>query len=143
MSLQCKKLQMGWSFQGGVVLGRTSPIIAQSGRLDMENITRIDMHQIPQGIVVHKFPHYWTAATPPASTTTNEAMTLDQMTAWLEENGWTVRRWPGGARAWKGEMMPVRTASQIRRKREELRQRWQDWNRQGVQVHALDLAYDF
>ena len=107
-----------------------------------DTITRIDLFQIPAGVLVHKYPHYWTAATPPASTTTNAAMSLDAMVAWLNENGWTVRRWPGGARAWKGEMLPVRSRYQIKRKREELKARWQEGNAQGVQIHAIDLAYD-
>lgn len=107
-----------------------------------QNITRIDMIAIPTGVLVHKYPEGWTASTPPASTTTQETLSLDWMVSWLENDGWTVRRWPGGARAWKGAMLPVRNGGQIKRKRDELRQRWQEWNQRGIQVNALDLAYD-
>jgi hypothetical protein len=58
-----------------------------------------------------------------------------------EENGYTVRRWQGGARAWKGDPQPVRTAAQIRarRARAERQARWR-----GLAGCSLsrDFAYD-
>ena len=45
---------------------------------------------------------------------------LDNAVDWLQRHGYTVRRWPTGARAWKGQPWPIRTRSQIRRRRAEV-----------------------
>jgi hypothetical protein len=43
---------------------------------------------------------------------------LDGALAWCEANGYTVRRWQGGARAWRDdEPRPIRTRLQIWRRR--------------------------
>jgi hypothetical protein len=66
---------------------------------------------------------------------------LEGALAWCEAHGYTVRRWDGGARAWKGKPWPVRTQKQILRKRSEV-------ERQAFAGHAdghlltLDFALD-
>lgn len=59
----------------------------------------------------------------------------------LEGQGYTARRWEGGARAWKGRPRPLRTAAQIlaRRRRAERGMRRRG---EGGAVHAMDFAYD-
>ena len=56
---------------------------------------------------------------------------LDAALAWCTANGYSVRRWPGGARAWKGVPWVIRTACQIIRMRRE----------NSCKV-SLDFAYD-
>lgn len=43
---------------------------------------------------------------------------LDAALAWCQANGYTVRRWLGGARAWLGGIWPIRTRNQIQRMRD-------------------------
>jgi len=57
---------------------------------------------------------------------------LDAALAWCTANGYAVRKWAGGARAWKGgKPWVIRTASQIMRMRE----------RNSCKVN-LDFAFD-
>ncbi len=59
---------------------------------------------------------------------------------WCRANGWTVRTWPGGARAWRYGLEPVRDSRQIRNLRDELNFHPRpELEGQGV---ALDLRYD-
>ena len=94
-------------------------------------ITRIDFVKIGAGVVVKKYPFGWTAHTNPISVK-SEGPEFDFEFAlnWCRENGWTVHTWPDGARAWKGEVLPVRTVQAILRLR-----------RQNPHEQA-DLAYD-
>jgi len=102
---------------------------------------RIDLWARPDGrVTVTKFEDQYTLdGYIPRDTSIQEAWSLDQMAAWLEGKGWTVRRWPGGARAFKDGLKPIRTRAQIHRKRDVLKLN----PPKGVEVHALDLAYDF
>lgn len=107
---------------------------------DTHPITRVDLYARPDGVFVAKYPRDWTASTPPAKSYVITDHTLDELAAQLEQTpGWRVRRWPGGARGWLGKLAPVRTRSDIIRKREELTR----WRPAGVEVHALDLAFDW
>lgn len=106
----------------------------------MAKITRIDLYQNPDGLLVFKYPEGWTATTRPVERNLNQEWDLDRAVAWLTENGWTVRRWPGGARAWLGKPLPVRNWGQIKRKREELTQRRALFP--DLQLHTIDLAFD-
>jgi hypothetical protein len=104
------------------------------------NVTRIDLYQQNDGTLVFKYAEGWTASTPAISrrTVPPEEKSFDDMLAWLQSNGWTVRTWPNGARAWKGAPKPVRTAGQIMRKRESLER----YPRPDLQLCNLDLALD-
>ena len=65
---------------------------------------------------------------------------LDAALTWCRSHGWTVRRWPGGARAWKNGLEPVRTQREILKLREKLSNNPRpELEGQGVN---LDLAYD-
>lgn len=68
---------------------------------------------------------------------------------WCRDNGYTVRRWYNGARAWRGQIWIIRTRYQIMRMRQELeaqalrkfRQEPGRWHQEESTL-ALDLAYD-
>ena len=49
-----------------------------------------------------------------------DGWTVESAAAKLEADGWTVRRWPGGARAWRIGARPVRTGEYASRFRERL-----------------------
>lgn len=68
---------------------------------------------------------------------------LEQALDWCKANGYTVRQWPGGARAWHGSPWPIRTRAQIHRKRTQAEKQG---NRTGGSKNgsllSLDFAYD-
>ena len=47
-------------------------------------------------------------------------LTVEAAADKLEAQGWTVRRWPGGARAWRIKPRPVRTGEYANRFRDRL-----------------------
>ena len=66
---------------------------------------------------------------------------------WCESNGYTVRRWHRGARAWKGEPWVIRTRAQIYHKRRQVEQEVAEFirrnpNRPTPGLTFLDFAYD-
>lgn len=64
--------------------------------------------------------------------------------AWCEQNGYTVRRWYNGGRAWKGtELWPVRTRSRIKRCRRELERMAQSGMYADANLLSMDLRYDW
>ena len=67
---------------------------------------------------------------------------VDALT-WCRDNGYTVRQWTDGARAWHGKPWPIRTRAQIRRKRAQAEKQV---NRTGGSENgsllSLDFAYD-
>lgn len=72
---------------------------------------------------------------------------LDAALAWCEEHGYTVRRWPSGARAWKGKPWVIRTRLQIWRKRERAEREVASFirrhpGRPTPGLTFLDFAYD-
>lgn len=110
------------------------------GRALRGEITRIDIMQISGKWQVLKFPRGWTGKTRPISKrelTDDEAKTAIQ---WCKQNRWSVREFPGGARAWKGEVKPVRDASTIMRIR---RQIIANFERSEIDTRRQsDLAFD-
>jgi len=103
------------------------------------NVTRIDFTTVGDQIVVNKIDDQTTDHSIIVENSQKSASSLEDMLTWCEGNGWTVRRFaPLGARAWKGGLRPVRTAIQIKRKRDELTLHLVE----GLNVVALDLAYD-
>jgi hypothetical protein len=110
------------------------------GRALRGEITRIDILIVAGKWTVRKFPYGWTAKTRPI---TEKELSEDQAQiaiAWCKEHGWAVREFPGGARAWKGEVKPVRdtaTITRVRRQIEENFRRGEIDNRR-----QFDLAFD-
>ena len=102
-------------------------------------IGRIDMLQVPDGVRVMKWPLDWAPGTPPVVNYLNQEMSILEMTAFLESKGWIIRRWPTGARAWKDKLRPIRTRSQIWRKREQ----YSRHPLPNMELHAVDFAFDY
>lgn len=86
------------------------------------NPNRVDFSVCDAGVVITKF---WKqdgrdVPDPKGANIKPLGFNLDGAIAWLEAHGYTVRRWPNGARAWKGTPWPIRTRGQIQRKREQV-----------------------
>ena len=104
-------------------------------------VTRVDLQETANGLVSHKFSEGWfeRQRNTDLGLRCEAKWTLDAAVSWLEAHGYTVRRWPGGARAWLGDILPVRNKAQIIMMRNQLAyERPHD----PTQYHALDLAYD-
>lgn len=104
-------------------------------------VTRIDLQATANGLVSHKFADGWfeRRRNTDLGLRCEPKWTLEAAVAWLEAHGYTVRRWPGGARAWLGEILPVRNKAQIIMLRNQLAY---EVPHDPTQYHALDLAYD-
>lgn len=102
--------------------------------------TRLDFHVLPSGTVVNKLGPNESGKLIVIDHTVRAGFDLDGALAWCRANGWTVRTWPGGARAWHGPARPVRTRAEIQRLRDEL----QTYPRPELEgkAHTLDLAFD-
>ena len=101
---------------------------------------RIDMFVQEAGIRIMKWPVDWLPKSPPVINYVNTDLDLDQMTTILEAKGWTVRRWHGGARAWKDKIRPIRTRAQIIAKREMFTR--SPKLHPGIQLCCVDFAFD-
>lgn len=77
---------------------------------------------------------------PPKRADPHAPTTLEERVAWLAEHGWKVRTWPGGARAWRYQVTPIRTVYQIKKLRSQL-DRYPRPELAG-QLCNLDLALD-
>lgn len=86
------------------------------------NPDRIDFTQHAQGVTVVKFykSDGRDVPDPEGACLRGPEFDLARALAWCEAHGYAVRRWPGGARAWKGQPWAVRTRQQIRRRRVEV-----------------------
>jgi hypothetical protein len=112
------------------------------GRALRGEITRMDFIQFGALWQVRKFPYGWTAKTHPLITEQKPTdFDLEAALNWCEQHHWQIRRWPGGARAWKGEPMPVRDASTIRYLRRQVEKALQA-GQIDVRNH-YNLALDF
>ena len=86
------------------------------------NPSRIDFTEHAQGVTVVKFWKCDGKDIPPpeGASLHGPEFDLEEALAWCEAHGYTVRRWPGGARAWKGQPWVIRTRGRIRRRRVEV-----------------------
>jgi len=117
------------------------------------NPDRIDFTALPDrgGVIVTKMRRDASASRdiPIESETKSVDFDLANALAWCKRNGYTVRQWYGGARAWKGPVWIIRTRQEIVQKRRDLeaqalakfRQNPGKWHREESHL-ALDLAYD-
>ena len=116
---------------------------ARTGRALRGQITRMDFVKLSDGAwEIRKWPYGWSARTHPISIDDKpDGFDLEAALAWSEQHGWLVRRWPDGARAWKGELQPVRDAFAIRAMRRQV-----DNNIIANHIdprRAFNLAFDF
>jgi hypothetical protein len=114
----------------------------RTGRALRGETTRIDFIETGKGWQVRKYPYGWTAKTHPISLDEKPAdFDLEAALAWCEQQRWQVHRWPGGARAWKGDLLPVRDASAIRAMRRQVENNIMSGHIDTRR--AFDLAFDF
>lgn len=79
-----------------------------------DKVTRIDFLQDHKGgWVCKKYPQGWTASTPPISTKPMTAEQVAEAIQWCKDHKWIVREFPGGARAWRDKLQPVRDRAAI------------------------------
>jgi hypothetical protein len=103
---------------------------------------RIDFAVVPSGVAVTKFWLIDGRSIPLHGGEMKPAgFDLEEALDWCEANGYTVRRWDGGARAWKGEPWPVRTRTQILRKRSAVERMVFAGHASG-NLLSLDFAFD-
>ena len=116
---------------------------------EQPKITRIDFYCASDGkIAVNKYYDGWNeygGGLPLYHHKLHNDLNLEFALNWCENNGFIVRRWHGGARAFYKELRPVRTAEQIRRMRKKINMEMylgSGKHPAGIQTHAVDLAYD-
>ena len=116
-------------------------------------ITRIDFYEAFQGtegrcvVNVAKFPDGWEKDPMARAIKRYQSdKPLAEMLTWCEAQGWKIRRWPGGARAFKGGLHPIRSRGAIVRMRTSyendriFRQQLAD---KGLCLSGFDFALDF
>jgi hypothetical protein len=111
----------------------------QLGRALRGDITRIDFIQLADGWHIRKYPYGWTAKTHPISETVSP--TAEDGILWCDAHRWTVRRWPGGARAFKGQPRPIHDKATIQYLRRQVENNQRDGKIDPRRNY--DLAFDF
>ena len=116
---------------------KVNPIVPSVSVPKVE-IIRMDFAILPDSVIVNKLGD--TGRLVVIESETKPGFDVEAALDWCRSNGWTVRRWPGGARAWKHGLVPVRTSGAIIKLRDELRMN----PRPDLEGHGvnLDLAYD-
>ncbi|MCP4540468.1 MAG: hypothetical protein GY832_25300 [Chloroflexi bacterium] len=83
---------------------------------------RIDFEKLNDGqIIVIKMRRNGRRSIPTEHEIKAADFDLDAALDWCRENGYTVRSWHYGARAWRGKPWPIRTVRQIIEDRDRLR----------------------
>ena len=82
-------------------------------------ITRIDLTQTSNGLIVNKYREGWVFNTFPEHEFRQNGDMKDAITK-LKTAGWTVDEWFNGARAWRTERKPVRPFYEVPGKRRAL-----------------------
>lgn len=96
---------------------------AQELDLFPEKITRIDLVNTEHGPVKRCWRAGWMPGDRPRAADVAalpDGLTVEAAADKLEAQGWKVRRWPGGARAWRIAPRPVRTGDYANKHRERL-----------------------
>lgn len=70
--------------------------------------------------IVRKWADGWFPGQPSDIQESKVSFDLDEALSWCSAHGWAVHKWSQGARAWLGEVRPVRTAEGIRARRKSL-----------------------
>lgn len=90
------------------------------GRALRGEIIRADILQVGSAWVYRTYPRGWTAKTRPLKELEVDQVRASEIIQWCKDHGWQVREFPGGARAWKGEVKPVRDTYTIQRLRRQI-----------------------
>lgn len=100
--------------------------------------TRIDLVETTYGPAKRIWLAGWMPGDPPsASSPLAAGWTLASAADHLEAEGWKVRRWEGGARAWRVDLRPVRLGRRLEYARELFRKQ----GRKNLDNQALLLDY--
>lgn len=98
-------------------------ITAQENDLFPGKVTRIDLVETNAGPVKRCWRAGWIPGDKPRLSDVAplaEGWTVESAADKLEADGWKVRRWPGGARAWRIAPRPVRTGEYAARFRDRM-----------------------
>jgi len=109
--------------QSGFTGGDYRKITAQENVLFPGQITRIDLVDTKHGPVKRCWRAGWMPGDRPRAADVAAlpaGLTVEAAADKLEAQGWKVRRWPGGARAWRIAPRPVRTGDYANKHRERL-----------------------
>jgi len=107
--------------------------------LDTLPITRLDMVEIAEGrYLVNEIAERAGDRNNDVTVRSRikEASLATLIASFEKASGWTLRVFPGGARAWRGKPRSVRTRGRIKMKQKQL-------ERQGCFASNYDLRYDF
>lgn len=104
-------------------------------------ITRMDFRLVAGQVKIQRWPYGWCASTRPISEDSIPEGEFENTLNELRNAGWTVHTWRGGARAWRGDPLPVRDAGVIRRMRDQAKTDLMNGHITGA--YNMDLAYDF
>jgi len=110
-----------------------------------KNPDRVDLFITSKGVTVTRFWHQdgRDVPSPDGAELKPVDFPLADAIAWLKFNGYTVRQWPNGARAFKGQPWPIRNTAGILRRRAEVEALAQAGQLpSGFTWSALDFAYD-
>ena len=115
---------------------------SNSGRALRGEITRIDFASHDQVWRIKKFPYGWSAKTPALKIEERPGdFDLGGALDWCRHHGWTVREWPGGARAFKDGLIPVRERAAIQSMRRTVQNNMALGHPDAH--NQFDLDYDF
>jgi len=109
------------------------------------NPDRVDLVIHSQGVTVTRFWHQdgRDVPSPDGAELKPVDFPLADAIAWLKANGYTVRQWPNGARAFRGQPWPIRNTAGILRRRAEVEALAQAGRLpSSFAWSALDFAYD-
>ena len=117
------------------------PVIKQPTTFEQPG--RIDIWKVPDGIRVMKWRWDWKRGDRPVINYVNTKVSFEEACQHLRNNGWIVRTWASGARAWNGQSQfrPIRTKSQIIAKRSRMTR-----NKNlhpGLSLVAADFAFEW
>ncbi len=106
-------------------------------------ITRVDVICLPDGWRVREYPLGWEPKTRPSKERLVDASAAESLLASYEAAGWTVRRWQGGGRAFKGQPQPVRDRYAIMDMRRRAESELHEQHITGTQKIYADFAFDY
>jgi hypothetical protein len=113
------------------------------GRALRGKVTRVDFLKIGNEYHIRKYCYGWTAKTPAISDKVVDVQQWLAAAEWCQANGWNVRHWADGARAWKGEVKPVRDRAGILAMRRKVEAEYSHGENIGTNKMFQDFAFDY
>jgi hypothetical protein len=116
---------------------------ATHGRALRGTTTRIDFILSTNGWHIRKYPYGWTAKTQPIEDKLQPESVVQSAIAWCKQQGWVMREWPNGARAFKDKERPVRDASTILSMRRTIEAQYARGDLSSGNMKFYDFAFDY